>query len=292
MESLRGPPSPELPGALRSCANQDITDYLHRVTTERSAERRRGRAICRGLALGVPAAVVIALCAVLLGQGGSTEPGRASTTPVLVAPPSQVASLWVGDSFTAGAGAVRPRQGEACLTAKMMGWLCTLDAQAGTGFLNEGKAGDPSFVPIEGRLRHTKEQFVADVIVVDGGRNDLTAPAGALELAMSSYFTALRTAWPDAEVVIIAPYFMRGEGVPVVGLTAFMAAEAARIDASFIDPIGEGWVSEKTATMTADDRLHPSPEGHAYLAKHLAARLRELGLSTVPVTDLRAGRRN
>lgn len=237
--------------------------------------------------------VLLSLIVALLAGCGEVP---ATTSPVPYTSPTpkpeQPAALFIGDSYTAGRGAANPAQAESCLTATAMGWLCNLDAQGGTGFVANGHNNQPTFQAIGGRLAEAHHKYLADIILIDAGRNDGRTPRMQVQEAVVAYLTALRGQWPAAKLVIVAPYFMASTR-PLLGpkFTAFLKAQAQAFRGQIIDPIGEGWVKAPiTAAMTISDKVHPSPDGHRYLAEHLTADLKALGLTNVPITDMRGAR--
>jgi hypothetical protein len=111
------------------------------------------------------------------------------------------AALWVGDSFTAGEGALVP----AALTyphleSSRLGWACHVDAQNGTGFVSDGHPASPDCAPLIHRLPDDVRRYTADVVIVDAGRNDVDASIPRLQAAILEYLTAVRTAYPAAPV--------------------------------------------------------------------------------------------
>lgn len=197
--------------------------------------------------------------------------------------PSQPSSLWIGDSYTAGTGASSQATAESCLTAQAMGWICNVDAQGGTGFVNPGPGPDTQ--PLPKRLAADKAQFLADVVIVDAGRNDGTLPESQIEAAAAREFAGIHKDWPKARIVAIVPYYMNGTGRSAA-FAAFERAQMAKYHGIVVDPVAEGWISaSKTASMTISDHVHPNPAGHRDIARHLTADFRRNGLTHLPVTD-------
>mgnify|MGYP003380494547 CR=1 FL=1 len=116
-------------------------------------------------------------------------------------------ALWVGDSFTAGEGADVPAaQTYPYLISAHLGWACHVDAQCGTGFVNDGYLASPDYAPLLDRLPDDARRYpAADVVIVDAGRNDAEVPIPVLQQSVTAYLTALRAAYPTARVVLIAP---------------------------------------------------------------------------------------
>jgi len=224
-------------------------------------------------------AAVVALAALTTIHVSQAEPPMrgAGYRPPAAEPPKPV-SLWIGDSYTAGTGAVNGDQGEACLTAYRMGWICNLDAEGGTGFVNDGHINQKTYRPAIGRLGPDRREFLTpDVVVIDMGRND--GWNDAVDAAMRRYVARVREVWPDAELVMIVPYYMRSDQEPYGGaVAAAMRRLMAQYHGHVIDPFHSGWIGHMDDRYVWTDRVHPNPAGHEYIAEHLAADLRRLGV--------------
>lgn len=123
----------------------------------------------------------------------TATPTIASPTPT---PVDEVASLWIGDGYTASS----------CDAAARLDWACTVDAQRGTGFLSDGSSYDEDFGTLGDRLADLPRQD-PDVVVVDAGRNDLGVfTTAALLDAMDDYLARLRERYPDAALVQVVPW--------------------------------------------------------------------------------------
>lgn len=185
-------------------------------------------------------------------------------------------ALWIGDSFTAGTGAISPQQSEACLTSIKLGYVCALDAQGGTGFIADGNLNSKTFSPLGKRLAATAKEYPAPaLIVIDAGRNDWWAPTGQFESASKEYFDRLEKAYPATRVAIVAPYVLGAEPTKYAEMRAWLKAQASDRDWVYVDPIARGWTSD-LAGMTIDDGVHPNPAGHEAIAVKLARDLSKL----------------
>lgn len=204
-----------------------------------------------------------------------TAAGPAKSGPA-PATTKQPVSLWIGDSYTAGTGADNPGESEAALAAAGMGWIFNSDAQGGTGFISNGHTNSAAFTPLSGRLSGTVADDLADVVVIDAGRND---PASVRTVdAARRYLARVRAAWPHAKVVLIAPYFLALGTEPNPPVTTFYRTQAKRRDTYLIDPVAEGWVGPQVSSLTISDGVHPNPAGHRYIANHLVRDLKALGV--------------
>src|SRR3954463_1289743 len=103
--------------------------------------------------------VVIALAVIVVALTVWSFLQRPSAPPVSGNSPSEptsttrpIVSLWIGDSYTEGTGAQTPDYGYPELASSSLGWVCYLDAQGGTGFINDGHINSKQYEPLSRRL--------------------------------------------------------------------------------------------------------------------------------------------
>lgn len=196
----------------------------------------------------------------------------------------RVVALWLGDSYTAGVGADNPASTaypqQVC---EAFNWVCNMDAQPGTGFVNDAPQAELSALPK--RLDEDRQKFLADVIFVDTGRNDARTTAAENRAAVSSYFKRLRAAWPEAEIVAITPWIMNQSYVdPLVEIETKAAAKQG---IHVLNPFAEGWSRPPgSADWMLPDGSHFKQPGHDWVAEHLIESLRASGISDAPVTEM------
>jgi lysophospholipase L1-like esterase len=221
-----------------------------------------------GLIVG---AVVLAVQAIRVGADDARA-GTQSTAPAVAAgPPS---ALFIGDDYTAAGAGIKNTCSR--LTAKAMGWVYLVDAQAGTGFVADGQQRSSAYGPYFSRLDRDKAVFRPDYVVVTGGRNDADESASRVVAAATDYLRAVRRAFPGSRLVIVAPFWV--DSGPPSTLLALRDAERAlapSLHAAFVDPLGGAWITNGTQSRyIAGDRVDPTVEGHVYLARQLTARLK------------------
>ena len=189
------------------------------------------------------------------------------------APPQPVASnepisLWIGDSYTAGAGAKSTATGEAFGVSAALGWQIELDAKGGTGFV-AGHAASRHDKPVPARLRRDVAKYPASIVVVDAGRNDAGRPWPKVRAAVASYFAGLAKGYPWSAVVVIAPWEMKSTPGSYLRLRHFLARQARLHRWAFVDPIADGWVNRVSAKLVVRDGVHPNQQGYNYIVSHL-----------------------
>ncbi|MGV9793133.1 SGNH/GDSL hydrolase family protein [Gordonia sp. NPDC003422] len=210
-------------------------------------------------------------------SSSGSEPTATDRSYGLLATPTL---LVVGDSFAAGTGdpevALYPR-----LVADRLGWNVRVDGVGATGFVSPGVRGSTApprrFID---RIEADHKNFNVDLILVDGGRNDLGRHPREVIAAMELYFDQLRQFWREAKVIIMAPSYVSpriADNYPA--LAGALRQIASRIDASIIDPVALGWYrGVNLAPLFGPDGVHLNSPGNVYYADKIVEQLRALGL--------------
>jgi lysophospholipase L1-like esterase len=200
-----------------------------------------------------------------------------------------VLALWAGDSFTRGEGAGVPKASTyPFLVGAVLGWRCVVDAQNGTGFVNDGWAAGPGLAPLLDRLPDVVRRCAAEpgprdgagvgVVVVDAGRNDAEVPPARVGEAAASYLCAVRAAWPAARIIVVAPTLLdRVQPAAYVSVTGELRAVAPSVGAVVVDPaaVPSFAVAAPGVRLSGPDGFHPGPAGQAHYADILAPLLRD-----------------
>lgn len=241
------------------------------------------------------AAIALAV-AVLAGLGFVFRPQQTPTVSVSESsahvdrplPPATTrpSVLFIGDSYTGGSGLAE--MSYVCMAAVRMGWVCNLSAVPGTGYISGGPANrflvDPylgtstSFVE---RIPHLAAIYQPDVVVLDGGRNDVFAPRDDVFKAMSATIGEARRAWPTATIVFLRPRFLADPrdnlGYDGNFIARLLAQPAAR-GVVVLDPISR-FTGIDTSAMLSDDGQHPNQRGELGLASALVDSLAGQGFA-------------
>ncbi len=232
------------------------------------------------------AAAALAVAAVI-GIGFTVRPTESATvtvdpSTVYVDRPQAAAAathplvLFIGDSYTAGNGSSELSYG--CMAAVRLGWLCNLSAVPGTGYVSGNqfhrflvsryRGISTSFVE---RIPHLAVEYRPEIVVLDGGRNDLFLPKDSVYEAMTATIEAARQAWPKATIVFIRPRFLAKPGDDLGFNDAFMANLRSQPGAAgvvFLDPI-KRLTSIDRSDMLSDDGIHPNQLGELVIAHAL-----------------------
>lgn len=113
----------------------------------------------------------------------------------------------------------------------------------------------------------------ADVVIVFGSINDSLAASEPQQVRRSAreLYDWLAANRPDATLIVIGPSPIGDDVDPAlatISRAVVTAAEAA--GATAIDPVADRWFSGDAASLISIDQLHPTDEGHVYMAEAVA----------------------
>lgn len=216
------------------------------------------------------AACTLAGCAAIIYVGPNFTP---ATQPVAS---NQPVALWIGDSYTAGAGATTSATGEALATSAALGWQTDMDAEGATGFVARGRKQSRSNKPLPDRVAADAASFPdASVVLIDAGRNDVGHPQTKIRRAVVSSFDAVAKGFPRSAVVVIAPYLMKSKRDDFLAIRRLLRREARIHRWAFVDPIAEGWINRASSKLVVSDGIHPNQAGYDYIVAHLAPAIKK-----------------
>ncbi|MGW0042403.1 SGNH/GDSL hydrolase family protein [Rhodococcus sp. NPDC003348] len=198
-----------------------------------------------------------------------------------------VSALFIGDSYTVSSNFVELSY--ACRAAVQMRWTCDVSAIPGSGYISGGAAnrfplvGEPgSSTSIPERIPSLAVEYDPDVVVLDGGRNDLFPPAEDVGKAMAYALDEARRAWPDATLVFLRPRYLMNPADDLGFDDEFMArleADPAAAGVVFLDPIAASFpAGQDTSVLLGPDGRHPNVTGEQQLADALIAAFRAGGI--------------
>jgi hypothetical protein len=153
------------------------------------------------------------------------------------------------------------------------GWITTVVAQGGTGYVN-GSANKPP----DDFASELPAVYAANpaLVIVEGSVSDQYYSGAAVEQAAVSVFNGLKAHLPDAKVVVVGPAWAGPAPANIVAIEGALEAACAGRVAQFIDPIAEGWFSGANASLMGSDHESPTDQGHAHMAAMIATALMPL----------------
>ncbi|MBH0130974.1 SGNH/GDSL hydrolase family protein [Salinibacterium sp. NK8237] len=229
------------------------------------------------MTFGSAARTIIAMIAVSVTVGlAGCATSAASTEPLVVAAADSDALrvAFYGDSYTRGTGASAEQLRWSTLLSSQHGWSEFNPSVSGLGFMrNRAELGDddlPSLIIADD----------PDVVIVTMGLNDnFTFDEYADELPgqILSDFERLATELPDAQLIVVEPFWyktQRPDSVDVI--ISWVSDAAAAVGADYISGASY-WLTGHPEWMS-EDNLHPNDAGHAAIASQMDLALRDLGL--------------
>jgi hypothetical protein len=223
--------------------------------------------------------IAILVAAVLVATFLALQPKRepqAGTVVGFSAPPT-VQRLHVV-ILRGGATGCRPTGGcNAANYAEVLsskeGWITTVLAQGGTGYVNGADADPPG--DYGSRLADVYKA-APDLVIVEGSVADQYHTGTAIHDAAVSLFADLKSHLPTATIVAVGPAWAGTPPASIVAAENAVKGAAGTENIAFIDPIAQGWFSGASASLMATDHQSPTDAGHARMAALIAADLAPL----------------
>lgn len=245
--------------------------YVRRTKRRPSVSRRLKiiGAVCAVLA------VALVVGGLLLMQQERLARGAAEAAQYTPAPmPSstqadeQVEAAFIGDSYTAGAGATEDAKRWSTLVAEAQGWEETNLAFGGTGYATavDGEtamdACGADYCPSYAEVIPKVAEASPEVVVVSGGRNDVGR--GIDYESISAFYRDLRSALPDAQIVAVSPVWDAREAPAELSAIADAVSEAVTaVGGTYVD-VGQPFAGKPE--VITDDNVHPNDDGYQLLA--------------------------
>lgn len=201
-------------------------------------------------------------------QVGSPAPSVATAEEVQ---PERVAFL--GDSYTGGSGegGVGPT-GWPALVSAAQGWSFDrngplFNAQGGTGFVQAGTNKQAYTGRVDAIIAANPT-----TVIVAGGLNDEGYSLEEISAAANDVFARLRAGLPDANIIVVGPFYPSSppsEKIQQVRDAIFEAALANGIT-NVVDPLP--WL-DTPGIEIGEDGVHPTDAGHQAIADQMNAAL-------------------
>ena len=225
------------------------------------------------VATGVLAlAVAGGSAAAAITLAGSPASGQQVTVAAPRHPAQRPLLAVVGASFSAGVGAGNRAHAWPEDLARIMGWRLAVSADPGAGYVNPGAGHRGPFSRLAARLPLAR--LDPGVVIIQGGHDDIGRPLPLIRSRVESLIRTIRRQDPHGRLAVLT-VFPRGRPSPAaVATDQAIVAAARRADPAVLvfDPIASHWQFPRIG-----DHLHPTPAGHEWIARHLAAGLRDPG---------------
>jgi lysophospholipase L1-like esterase len=230
---------------------------------------------------GVGLVGALLTCLILLASGGASRARAARILPT----EAPVHTAFLGDSYTFGVGATQPTDGYAYLVSRAEDWTSRVVGLPGSGYVRVAIRDDKNIAAGLSAVIAAQPQ----VVIVASGHNDAMPNVDyrETEAAALKDLGELRTALPNATIVVVGPIWLNGypdKKALYVRNAVHMAQQRIR-GTLWIDPIAQHWFTGSLTKRTGDDATminyaagHPNNLGYEHIAKLLEADLETLGV--------------
>jgi GDSL-like Lipase/Acylhydrolase family len=107
-----------------------------------------------------------------------------------------------------------------------------------------------------------------DLVIIFGGSSDAPEKPESVGAAVNDTFLLVRTVSPHAKVIAAGPASAVADPAPdVTRVRDIIRDDAAKIGATFVDPIADQWFVQNPTLIREDGS--PTDAGHAYIAERL-----------------------
>jgi lysophospholipase L1-like esterase len=201
----------------------------------------------------------------------------ATAGPVETEEPDPTTALFIGDSYTAGAGALTGSNRYTTVVARSQSWIESNVGRGGTGYTSSvsgDAAADACRLEYCPDFREMIPEAVAadpDIVIVGGGRNDADEDVSTEADAITAFYTDLRAALPDAQLIATSPLW-DDETAPeeLEEISAAVRGAIESVGGVYLD-IGQPLQGK--AELMSPDGVHPNDEGHKAIGAAIAAQL-------------------
>ena len=215
--------------------------------------------------------VLLAACSALPASAPSSTPPPVRRA---IEVPAHARAYFFGDSWTEGQVARRGR-GFPYVTSELLGWTAEVDGVGGTGYVSHHRPSTQAY-PV--RAAAIPAGTEADIVVVEGGLNDVGADLARLKPAVRATVNGLQARFPGKPIVVLGPA-PRSLPVPVsLKQVDLLIRDACRNSAvPYVSPVEREWITGLNFRDIIDPATkHPTTAGHAYLGGRLAVALQDL----------------
>lgn len=187
--------------------------------------------------------------------------------------------LLIGDSYALGTGATDRESGRyGAILSAMFQWNTTIDGIGGTGFTWGGGADGTANNQYINRItaHAANPEMKPRLVILQGGQNDHRAKPEDLQAATGTAVTAVKTAWPEAAVLVVGPTAPQPLAAKLGRMATPIAAGATEAGAFSLNPIREKWFTNENSPGFDYDKSHVNDAGHKYMAEQIVNGIKRL----------------
>lgn len=236
------------------------------------------------VAVAVLAAVVSVLSLTMQSPTPPVSEAVSNYTPGASAPLPIINVAVIGDSIAHGSGASDINLGWVGRLGRSQAWNVTSFARGGTGYVSTVERLEAAQESCRRDRCPNFRQMIEEVkavdpalIIVSGGRNDMTVPASHETRAITEFFQALRATFPQTRIVATNVLLDSSTPPPVVGEMSTAIKNAVVAVGGQYFNIGQPL--EGRDYMISQDGIHPNDQGHDLIFSLVLAHAQSIGLT-------------
>lgn len=223
-----------------------------------------------GIAAVILASIVVA-CGVGIAATRVDEPMPiVSAAPLMVQKPKKI--VVIGDSYTQSAayGGVEEKNWTQLawrqLRREGVDIVSTVSSRS-EGYVSRGVTGTTFGQEAQRLIEPDPDD--EDIVMIFGGSNDVTAQLESVSASVHKTLSDVRTWAPKAKLIVVGPVWPVPDPVPqILQIRDIVRAEAEKTNATFVDPIADGWFMADSR-LIGKDGAQPTAAGHLYMSERL-----------------------
>ena len=185
----------------------------------------------------------------------------------------------VGASYTAGTGPDNPQESWAVGLARLLRWNAVIYGVPGAGYV---RTGSNDLGPMARMLTDEQLQGLSPALVlIQAGYDDGKVPVGIEGQQVRRTVELIRAEAPHAAIGLVTVFTSPARPIPArfyrIDSAIVAAAKAADPNVIIMDPLTGQWKYQH-----ADDGLHPTAAGDAWIGRKVDAMLRAHGVDSGP----------
>lgn len=230
-----------------------------------------GRWNIAGIGALILAAIVVACAAGIAAMRADEPMPSVSGAPLINPKPQKI--FVIGDSYTEGTaqGGVGEKNWTNLawrqLRRENIDIMSIVSGRGGSGYVTRGNAGT-TFGQEVRRLMEPGDDD-EDIVMIFGGSNDETALPESVTASVRETLSDVRARTRKAKLIVVGPVWPGPNPSPeILQIRDIVRAEAEKTNATFVDPIADGWFIAEPQ-LIGEDGVHPTDVGHVYMSERL-----------------------
>jgi hypothetical protein len=179
-------------------------------------------------------------------------------------------AVFLGDSYTAGAGASQVDKSAPYLLAQHYGWRPVDLAHGATGYISSPSDPGQFWCGLEHCPSYTESIAAAaaanpDFVIVNGGRNEVAiSGTSRWSQGVKDFYTALRRSMPHSTIIATSPIWDDSPTPPEIEAMREVVRQAVTAAGGRFIDLGEPLLGHPD--LVASDGIHPNDAGNEAIA--------------------------